>query len=1534
MKRVVLSFCLLLALAQVFGQLTTNKSKLNSFSSEKANEFKAKKAEAIDYANRHNIPIIIESEKGLMELMYIDPYGQPQYYSTTNVNASATVSTDKVNSGGGYGYSLDGAGMTIHEWDAGGVLTSHQEYEGRAVQADNASGTHYHATHVAGTMIASGVVSSAKGMAPAASLRAFDWSNDESEMASEAANNNALVSNHSYGMIRGWAYVNNTWQWYGNTSVSTAEDYLFGFYDSQAQSWDNIAYNAPYYLIVRSAGNDRNEGPASGPYPQDGPYDCISHSGIAKNILTVGSVADIAGGYTQPSDVIMTSYSSWGPADDGRIKPDIVANGSGLYSSDNYSNASYNTLSGTSMASPNAAGSMLLLQEHYENLHGSGNFMRAATLKAVVIHTADEAGTTEGPDYEFGWGLLNTKSAADLITDDATLNTMEELALLNNGTYQRTVKALGTEPLKVTIAWTDVPGTPVAASLDPTALMLVNDLDLRITESGNVYYPWKLDGTNPTAAATRSGENNADNVEVVLINNPVAGADYTIVVDHDGSLNGGAQAFSLVVSGAEPPPPVAPQADFAANFTTVFTGTMVTFNDLSQNSPTAWSWSFNPSTVTFVNGTDAGSRYPQVTFDAPGTYDVSLTVSNNYGSDNEYKTAYITVNEIQPVSLPWVEDFEGFAGFSSYSSNTSVIDGLPGLSYEKTENGRLRFNAGQEFCYSGNYAATLDASPSGTVSVNYLIATLNLSNYVSSTNLELSFMYMHHSEESHNNDRVWIRGSDTDMWIEAFDLYANQTASGTWKSVVQIDIDQLLADNGQIPGATFQLRFGQEDESPTLNTTSSDGYTFDDITIAEVNANAYIISSFPYSQSWENGEGLWMQPADDEFDWTWHSSTTPSGYTGPSGAHDGIYYMYTESSSPRYNGDEAFIEATFDFTALQNPELSFYYHMYGSTMGSLHVDVYDGTAWNNDVWFASGQLQTAETDPFEQAVVDLSAWGGQNNIMIRFRGSVGNGGGTVYYSDMAFDMIQVDGAATPQPPLADFVAETTSVNIGENVQFTELCQNNPTSYEWTFEGGTPATSTDQNPVVAYHTVGTFSVTLIATNDLGSDTEIKNGYITVNDNAVLPVADFTADNTSIAEGDFVQFTDLSTDATGWSWTFNGGTPATSSVQHPMVSYNTPGVYTVELTATNADGSDTETKIDYITVIEVLYPPVADFTANTTQVEEGGSVQFNDQSSNNPSSWNWSFEGANISNSTAQHPSVTYNVAGTYTVSLAVSNPDGTDTETKTGYITVNPALTQTELLFTDFESGWGMWTDGGNDCELHTSGTYAWGGNNAANIQDDSGIPSSFYLTNGIDVHTPGYVQLDVEFFFVATGMKNKNDKFNVEYYNGSSWQLVATFACSIDFEVGSYYKAVVIIREEAYTFPTDMKIRFMNAARKDDKDVYIDDIKIIGSTETVQTNAGLTLMTKALPLPANAGNDADRVQIDLYPNPAVNSINIASNHDGEMSVFIYNITGQQMYYGERLENHQVINVSNFENGLYVVKVLSDHEVITKRFLKQ
>jgi subtilisin family serine protease len=536
-------FLLMVALLTLYfsgySQTKAQNDTLKAIAQREAERFLIKKSQAIEWANLNGIPVTAEKDGSYYEIQYIDDFGRPQYYKTDNSNAAATISTNKVYSGGGAGLSLTGSGITVREWDAGSALSTHQEFGSRVMVVDGAA-SNYHSTHVAGTIMASGVVPNAKGMAYAASLRSFDWNSVVSEMATEGSAG-ALLSNHSWGFVRGWDGST----WYGNPSISTLEDYLFGFYDSNTQQWDQVAQNAPYFLICKAAGNDRGDSGTG--YPADGPYDCLDQLAVGKNILTVGAVDDIPEGYTTPSGVVMSSFSSWGPADDGRIKPDIVANGIGLYSTYNTSNTSYATLSGTSMATPSVTGSLALLQQHYNTL--KSHYLRSATLKALVIHTADEAGPDLGPDYMFGWGLMNTRKAALKISEDLTTDVIGELTLNNGSTYSRGVVALGTEPLKVTIVWTDPAGTPPAASLDPIIPMLVNDLDLRITYSGSTFYPWKLDRDNPGNAATNTGENNVDNVEVVYIANPVPGATYTITIDHDGTLTGGTQAYSIVISG-------------------------------------------------------------------------------------------------------------------------------------------------------------------------------------------------------------------------------------------------------------------------------------------------------------------------------------------------------------------------------------------------------------------------------------------------------------------------------------------------------------------------------------------------------------------------------------------------------------------------------------------------------------------------------------------------------------------------------------------------------------------------------------------------------------------------------------------------------------------------------------------------------------------------------------------------------------------------------------------------------------------------
>ncbi len=544
---------------QIISQTVTNTEKLLQLSEELDAAWKEKEQRVADYIQRNDVPKSYESLEGVFYEMIDVIDGKPVYYRTDNLGAAMTTRANEIWVGGNTGLDLSGDGyMQLGEWDAGAVLVTHQEFTdqggSRVTQMDGPTATHYHATHVAGTMVAGGVVGNAKGMSYGGNLKAWQWSNDESEMAAAAAAG-LEISNHSYGPARGWDYTNGNWVWYGSSAISPDEDYKFGFYDSGSRQWDQIAYNAPNYLIVKSAGNDRGDGPpdAGNGEPEidggeDG-YDCISPKGVSKNILTVGAVYEVLD-YTGPESVSMSDFSCWGPADDGRIKPDIVGKGVDVYSTMDSGNDEYGILEGTSMSAPNVSASMALLQLHYQNING-GDIMRASTLKALVLHSADEAGEHDGPDYIYGWGLMNTERAAGVISDNQGHDVIDEVVLSNGDTYSRNVTVPVGADFRVTICWTDIPGSPTSPQLNPSTPMLVNDLDLSIEGLGqNTYYPYSLDRENPSAAATTDGKNYVDNVEMIYIEGAEAGT-YTITVDHDGTLATGGQIFSIIISGID-----------------------------------------------------------------------------------------------------------------------------------------------------------------------------------------------------------------------------------------------------------------------------------------------------------------------------------------------------------------------------------------------------------------------------------------------------------------------------------------------------------------------------------------------------------------------------------------------------------------------------------------------------------------------------------------------------------------------------------------------------------------------------------------------------------------------------------------------------------------------------------------------------------------------------------------------------------------------------------------------------------------------
>jgi PKD repeat protein len=256
-------------------------------------------------------------------------------------------------------------------------------------------------------------------------------------------------------------------------------------------------------------------------------------------------------------------------------------------------------------------------------------------------------------------------------------------------------------------------------------------------------------------------------------------------------------------------------------------------------------------------------------------------------------------------------------------------------------------------------------------------------------------------------------------------------------------------------------------------------------------------------------------------------------------------------------------------------------------------------------------------------------------------------------------------------PTANFSGTPLTGCNSLNVTFTNLSTGNPTSWNWTFTGGVPATFSGANPpAISYASPGTYNVKLIVTNVSGTDTMLKTAYITVN-SCPPPVADFSANPVVSCPGANIGFTDLSTGTpTAWSWLFPGGTPASSNLPNPVVSYAAPGVYNVQLTATNGAGSSIKLRNNYITINSCPPLPVPAFTGAPLSVCIGQNVTFTSQSTGIISTYQWSFPGGTPATSFNPVPVVTYAASGVYPVTLVAGNMTGTASLTKNAYITVN------------------------------------------------------------------------------------------------------------------------------------------------------------------------------------------------------------------------------------------------------------------------
>ncbi len=673
-------------------------------------------------ADQMGIPVRIEGPGHNVSILHDIRAEGPLYRKTLNTNAAISTGANLLNQAP---YGLNGQGMTVGVWDEARARTNHVELSGKVTIKDGTSANSEHATHVAGTIAAKGVDPKAKGMGTNTLIHSYNWDNDYAEMtaagAATAGDTSKLpLSNHSYG--------------YGATNAD------MGRYETEASTTDALARSLPFYQIFWAAGNEQDE------LTSLGGYQSITFNGLAKNIITVGAVNDaVSGGLRSPTNGTLAYFSSMGPCDDGRIKPDVVANGVNVYSCVSTATNAYDgTYSGTSMATPNAVGSANLLQQLYKS-NFSGQIMRASTLKGLLIHTADDRGRP-GPDYQYGWGLINVKAAADVIlAHKASLGAPKLIEGTITGTNKVQTNTFtwdGTNAIRATLVWTDPAGAAQTASNSRTP-NLVHDLDLKITAPNGTttYLPYVMPfvgvwTTNSMTNVAVTGTNKVDNVERVDIPTPTQAGTYTVTVGMYGTnVLTTNQVYSLIVTGGadvpvNPPPTVS--LDTPVDGTSVLPGTQVNLAATAADTVIGG----GPGVVTkveFLNGNTVISE----DFTAPyaatwtppgsGTYNITARATDSEGATSTSAVARLTV--LTGDGTPSVTSFTPASG----PVGTSVV--ITGSNFAGVT--AVKFNGADAAGYIVDSATQITVSVPNTATTGPISVQTSFGTGVSASNFTL-----------------------------------------------------------------------------------------------------------------------------------------------------------------------------------------------------------------------------------------------------------------------------------------------------------------------------------------------------------------------------------------------------------------------------------------------------------------------------------------------------------------------------------------------------------------------------------------------------------------------------------------------------------------------------------------------------------------------------------------------------------------------------------------------------------------------------
>ena len=982
------------------------------------------------------------------------------------------------------GKHYDGSGVHILTRDDGAI--NHIDFQNRVSQplaSNSAGGTH--GDGVAGIMGGAGNLDpTIQGMAPGSFMHvinyASNFSNDNTLQLHQ--NSNVMITNSSYS------------------------DGCNAGYTTNSRVVDLQSFQNPTLLHVFSGGNSNNNDCGYGAGTQWG--NITGGHKIGKNVIATANLFP---------DGSLVSSSSRGPSQDGRLKPDIAANGQNQLSISEAN--TYQSFGGTSGASPGIAGVATQLYGAYRQMN-NGQDPESALIKAALLNGAEDYGNP-GPDYKYGFGRVNAYRSLEILENGNYLSS----TITQNGSNTHTISIpANVKQVKVMTYWAED-----AAAIN-ASMVLINDLDMTMTTpSGEVYLPWVLDNTpnpiNLDANAVR-GIDNLNNVEQITLDNPAIG-NYTINVAAPVVPSGSVKYYvvtSFIYDEITVVYPIGGEG--------LIPGTMERIH---------WDAFGNQSSFLIQMTNDGGANWFTIAnvsgdermFDwtipnmVTGQAQIRIIRDNNTGQSQANfsilgRPEGITLTQVCPnsIRIEW-DSLMGATAYDVFILGYQYMDsigttsdtyfdipvangigthwvavrgvGANGLRGRRTIAEELNVTQLLDCLFANDVALTDISTPNGYVtscSASSFDVTVNIYNNSSApkTNFPISYEI--------NGNIVTETVTDTIPSMSSIAYTFTQGLGALGVGNYNLTAWTSLSNEDFISNDTsftaFEIATGTIDSIPFAE-------SFDSMATCGVTTNCEG-TVCPLGNGWINlSNGV-----QDDIDWRVDANGTGSTGTGPAADHTSGTgnYIYLEASGTCNYKEAVLISPCIDLANASAPQLSFWYHMNGTNVGELHVDIYDGSQWLNDLFSLSG----SQGNNWMQGTINLQPYTG-NVVNVRFRGVTGNG----WSSDIALDDIQISEVSIA--PTAAFTTSNSVTCVGSEVNLIDQSINIPSSWTWSitpatfsFVNGTTANS--QNPTVVFNALGNYDIQLTASNPNGVDSVIQTSVISIsNGNAIPLVEDF-------------------------------------------------------------------------------------------------------------------------------------------------------------------------------------------------------------------------------------------------------------------------------------------------------------------------------------------------------------------------------------------------------------------------------------------